>query len=227
MSEYQYLPPYISELTVSDNCLNDASLTEVDLSRFIHLRKVLIGENALNHTRVLKMTGLNTLDTLSIGDNSLVAVETLSIGSDSLNSENFTSLPLSRFVNVRNLTIGSNSLTSATSLSLDGLSSLQHVWVGSSSLPHASFSACGMASLVSVELGDDSFNASAAFLLRDASLLSQLLIGHNSFQGWVEESASFLLTDHLSLQTVSVGDGSFPHFTQLTIHSRIHPCSQL
>ena len=60
----------VTEITVPSNCLNDASLTVLDLSRFRRLKKLVIGDECFMHVDELRLIGLNELKSVVIGGNS-------------------------------------------------------------------------------------------------------------------------------------------------------------
>ena len=57
----------VTELTVSSNSLNDASLTVWDLTRFRRLKKLVIGDECFMNVDEVKLIGLNVLDSVEIG----------------------------------------------------------------------------------------------------------------------------------------------------------------
>ena len=60
----------VTELTVASNSLNDASLTVLDLSRFLYLRQLVVGDESLMYVNEVKLIGLNVLRNVTIGMNS-------------------------------------------------------------------------------------------------------------------------------------------------------------
>ena len=59
----------VTHLSVGTNC-NDASLTVLDLSRFLLLRELVVGDNSLMYVNEVKLIGLNVLRSVTIGMNS-------------------------------------------------------------------------------------------------------------------------------------------------------------
>ena len=57
----------ITELTVSNNSLNDASLTVLDLTRFKRLKKIVIGDACFRYVNEVKLIGLSELESMMIG----------------------------------------------------------------------------------------------------------------------------------------------------------------
>ena len=59
----------VTRLSVGNNC-NDASLTILDLSRFLYLRQWVVGSESLMYVNEVKLIGLNVLRNVTIGMNS-------------------------------------------------------------------------------------------------------------------------------------------------------------
>ena len=60
----------ITELIVMNNSLNDASLTVLDLTRFRRLKRIVIGDECFMYVKIVKLIGLNELESVEIGENS-------------------------------------------------------------------------------------------------------------------------------------------------------------
>ena len=68
--QWRALGSGITELTVFYNSLNDGSLTELDFNRFKRLKKIVIGDECFKYVEVVKLIGLNELESVEIGENS-------------------------------------------------------------------------------------------------------------------------------------------------------------
>ena len=68
-SDFMSLDNLVTHLSVGTNC-NDASLTVLDLSRFLFLRELVVGDESLMHVNEVKLIGLNVLRSVTIGMNS-------------------------------------------------------------------------------------------------------------------------------------------------------------
>ena len=68
-SDLMSLDNSVTRLSVSSNC-NDASLTVLDLSRFLYLRQLVVGDESLMYVNEVKLIGLNVLRNVTIGVNS-------------------------------------------------------------------------------------------------------------------------------------------------------------
>ena len=68
-SDFMSLDNSVTRLSVGNNC-NDASLTILDLSRFLYLRQWVVGSESLMYVNEVKLIGLNVLRNVTIGMNS-------------------------------------------------------------------------------------------------------------------------------------------------------------
>ena len=59
----------VTEITVANNSLNDASLSVMDLSRFRRLKKLVIGDECFENVKEVKLIGLSELRSVEIGMN--------------------------------------------------------------------------------------------------------------------------------------------------------------
>ena len=69
MNDFISLDNSVTRLSVGSNC-NDASLTVLDLSRFLYLRQLVVGDESLMYVNEVKLIGLNVLRNVTIGVNS-------------------------------------------------------------------------------------------------------------------------------------------------------------
>ena len=60
----------VTELTVANNSMNDASPTVLDLSRFRRLKKIVIGDECLVSVERVVLIGLRVLESVEVGKNS-------------------------------------------------------------------------------------------------------------------------------------------------------------
>ena len=60
----------VTHIIVSSNCANDASLIMLDFSRFVSVRRIIVGEGSFMYVEELKLIGLSELETVDIGENS-------------------------------------------------------------------------------------------------------------------------------------------------------------
>ena len=79
-SDFMSLDNSVTRLSVGSNC-NDASLTVLDLSRFLYLRQLVVGDESCMYVNEVKLIGLNTLKSVEIGMNSFTKKKN-SLGND-------------------------------------------------------------------------------------------------------------------------------------------------
>ena len=163
-------PQWTSKLIIGDNCCNEVNFTSLDLSRFVHLKSLVIGKNSLNHVKNVTTCGVSELKLIEVGENSLVEVNEvdmneatminwafeansmtsvlnapvgiskLMIGDNCCDEVNFTSLDLSRFVHLKSLVIGKNSLNEIVNITGVEYELLNEVIIGENSLSSLSHS---------------------------------------------------------------------------------------
>ena len=75
LTQWNTLGSGITELTVSNNSLNDASLTVLDLTRFRRLKKIVIGDECFMYVEEVKLIGLSELESVEIGNYSYSLTE--------------------------------------------------------------------------------------------------------------------------------------------------------
>ncbi|KAK8816582.1 hypothetical protein WA538_002443 [Blastocystis sp. DL] len=132
--------PSVTQLILSSEFDCDGT---VDLKRFENCESIVIGSNAMENATSLDLSGMESLKSIEIGDDSYPSLTEIivgltefsqltnvTIGSNSLNS--LTSLPF--FPSLRSVTIGANSLTSVKQLVISEPSQLDDVTIGEGSL---------------------------------------------------------------------------------------------
>ena len=61
---------YVGVIVVASNCCNDSELSVLDLSRFVNLRELKVGDECFENVKEVKLIGLNELERVVIGKNS-------------------------------------------------------------------------------------------------------------------------------------------------------------
>ena len=64
------LDPSTTHITVEGNCGNDVSQTVLDLSRFLYLKELVVGDESFMYAKEVKLIGLHYLESVEIGMNS-------------------------------------------------------------------------------------------------------------------------------------------------------------
>ena len=58
---------YVGVIVVASNCCNDSELSVLDLSRFVNLRELKVGDECFEYVNEVKLIGLNQLERVVIG----------------------------------------------------------------------------------------------------------------------------------------------------------------
>ena len=61
---------YVGVIAVASNCCNDSELSVLDLSRFVNLRELKVGDECFENVNEVKLIGLGQLERVVIGKNS-------------------------------------------------------------------------------------------------------------------------------------------------------------
>ena len=61
---------YVGVIIIASNCCNDSELSVLDLSRFVNLRELKVGDKCFENVNEVKLIGLNQLKSIVIGKNS-------------------------------------------------------------------------------------------------------------------------------------------------------------
>ena len=60
---------YVGVIVIASNCCNDCELGMLDLSRFVNLRDLIVGDSCFEDVKEVKLIGLNQLESVMIGKN--------------------------------------------------------------------------------------------------------------------------------------------------------------
>ena len=60
---------YIGVIVVASNCCNDTELGVLDLSRFVNLRQLKVGDDCFENVKEVRLIGLSQLERVVIGEN--------------------------------------------------------------------------------------------------------------------------------------------------------------
>ena len=61
---------YVGVIVIASNCCNDSELSVLDLSRFVNLSELKVGDDCFKNVNEVKVIGLNRLERVVIGENS-------------------------------------------------------------------------------------------------------------------------------------------------------------
>ena len=70
------IPSTITNITISSVVGNDRNMTTLNFTRFIFLKQINIGTNALNGMNYFKATNLSQLNSMNVGEGSLTSIQT-------------------------------------------------------------------------------------------------------------------------------------------------------
>ena len=60
---------YVGVIVIASNCCNDWGLNVLDLSRFVNLRELKVGDECFENVKEVKLIGMNELERVGIGKN--------------------------------------------------------------------------------------------------------------------------------------------------------------
>ena len=123
MNQWNTLGSGITELTVSNNSLNDASLTVLDLTRFRRLKKIVIGDECFMYMEEVKLIGLSELESVEIGMNSFTKKN--SVGYDP-----YCHFYLKNCPKLKSLKIGSYSFSDYSVIEIENVDALESIEMG-------------------------------------------------------------------------------------------------
>ena len=114
----------VTEITVPSNCLNDASLTVLDLSRFRRLKKLVIGDECFMYVDELKLIGLSELESVEIGENSFTKEK------DSFDNDPNRHFYVKNCPKLRSLKMGRYSFSDYTMIEIENVDALEVIEIG-------------------------------------------------------------------------------------------------
>ena len=134
---------YIGVIVVASNCCNDSELSVFDLSRFVNLRELRVGDECFENVNEVKLIGLKQLERVMIGKNSFTK-EKNSYGIDP-----YRLFYLKNCKRVRELKMGRYSFSDYPVCEIENVPSLEVIEMGE--LNEKSYSFC----YASLELKSD------------------------------------------------------------------------
>ena len=115
---------YIGVIVIASNCCNDSELSVLDLSRFVNLRELKVGDECFENVDEVKLIGLNQLERVVIGKNSFTKKKN-SYGNDP--NRHFY---LKNCERVRELKIGRYSFSDYSVCEIENVPSLEVIEMG-------------------------------------------------------------------------------------------------
>ena len=115
---------YVGVIVIASNCCNDTELNVLDMSRFVNLRKLKVGDECFEYVEEVKLIGLSQLERVVIGKNSFT-MEKNSCGNDP--NRHFY---LKNCERVRELKIGCFSFSDYSVCEIENVPSLEVIEMG-------------------------------------------------------------------------------------------------
>ena len=114
----------VTHIIVSSNCANDASLIMLDFSRFVSVRRIIVGDESLMYVNEVKLIGLNDLESVQIGMNSFTKQKN---GSDKDPNRHFY---LKNCPKLKSLKLGRYSFSDYTVIEIENVDALEVIEMG-------------------------------------------------------------------------------------------------
>ena len=119
LAEWNQLDSSVGIIAVKSGVLNDPSLVTMDMARFVHLSRFVVGDESCMYVSELKLIGLNELESVVIGRNSFTKKKN---GADSSYSGNFY---LKNCPKVNELNIGYYSFSTYKIIGVENMNGLE------------------------------------------------------------------------------------------------------
>ena len=126
LAQWNSLDSGITELTVSYDSLNDASLIVLDLTRFKRLKKIVIGSYSFKSVNEVKMIGLAELESVEIGENSF----TQHMNGHDIRPDPNRYFYLKNCPKLKSLWIGSYSFSDYSVIEIENVDALESIAMG-------------------------------------------------------------------------------------------------
>ena len=120
------LDPSTTHITVGRNCSNDASLTVLDLSRFLYLKELVVGDESFMYVNEVKLIGLHYMESVEIGMNSFTKYKSTS----SITSDPNRHFYLKNCPKLKSLKMGRYSFSDYTVIEIENVDALEVIEMG-------------------------------------------------------------------------------------------------
>ncbi|OAO12510.1 hypothetical protein AV274_5866 [Blastocystis sp. ATCC 50177/Nand II] len=172
---------YVGVIVVASNCCNDGELTVLDLSRFVNLRELKVGDECFENVNEVKLIGLSKLERVVIGMKSFTK-----------NKSSWAKNPDRHFYlknceRLRELKIGCYSFSDYSVCEIENVPSLEVIEMGkvdgsSYNFCYASLELKNLPSLKTLFFGDYAFENCSRVVFEDLPELTSIQFGDNAFQ---------------------------------------------
>ena len=133
LNDFLNLDSTVTRVIVSSNCGNDASLVLMDMSRFIYLKELIIGDNCFSSVGEFVLNNSTILEKIVIGSNSFTKKKN-SFGYDP--NRHFY---LKNCNNIKELRIGQYSFSDYSEFAISNNPSIEVIEMGDLNIQHDSF----------------------------------------------------------------------------------------
>ena len=122
---------YVGVIVIASNCCNDTELSVLDLSRFVNLRELKVGDECFENVKEVKLIGLNQLERVVIGRNCFTNDDDDSDDSDDSDDEDpHRHFTLKNCERLRELKIGCFSFNDYSVCEIENVPSLEVIEMG-------------------------------------------------------------------------------------------------
>ena len=122
---------YVGVIVIASNCCNDTELSVLDLSRFVNLRELKVGDECFENVKEVKLIGLNQLERVVIGRNCFTNDDDDSDDSDDSDDEDpHRHFYLKNCERLRELKIGCFSFNDYSVCEIENVDSLEVIEMG-------------------------------------------------------------------------------------------------
>ena len=125
LTQWNTLDSGITDLTVMNNSLNDASLNVLDLTRFKRLKRIVIGDECFMNVIEVIMTWLYSLESVEIGMNSFTQHKD-DYGNDPIGHFYLKDCP-----KLKSLRVGMHSFSDYSVIEIENVDALEVIEIGS------------------------------------------------------------------------------------------------
>ena len=205
----------VEELRVIDGCCNEEGLKELDLSGFVNLRELKVGNECFENVNEVKLIGLSELESVEIGMNSFTKFKSTSLITSDPNRHFY----LKNCPKLKSLKIGRYSFSDYTVCEIENVNALEVIEMGelneaSFNFHSASLELNGLMKLKSLSVGKESFENCDRVVFENLPVLTSVEMGWNAFKFNDNNAESALIVRNLT-QLVSL---------TTTIESGVNEC---
>ncbi|KAM7458806.1 hypothetical protein BLSTO_00418 [Blastocystis sp. subtype 1] len=187
---------FVGVIAISSYCCNDSELSVLDLSRFVNLRELIVGNTCFENVKEVKLIGLNQLERVLIGKNCFTKCKNDG-GYDP--DRHFY---LKNCERMRELRIECYSFSDYSVCEIENVPSLEGVIMGemnegSCNFSYASLELKNLPSLKSLLFGKSAFKDCSRVAFENLPELTTILLGDNAFRFNANDESSELIMRNL------------------------------